>query len=353
MSLYKRENSAIWQMRCSVNGKIIRQSTGTSNKKLAQQIYEKTKVQVAEGKFKVADKQDMPFDRLVETFLEKHSRVEKRSYMTDESYSKGLIEYFGKKPIRTITPLDIKNWREWRTGQITMRRTPVTKATMNRQLTLLKTIFNMAVEWGFLENSPAEKIKPLKGESKRMRFLTNEEISRLVDSAKGYMKPLIIAAICTAMRRGELFGLKWSEVDLEHGFIRLIKTKNSEPRDVPISGYLSETLKNLKTRQRSDYVFCQKNGKMMSHTPFLFKSALKEAGIEDFRFHDLRHTAASLYASGGCDIITLQHLLGHKCLAMTQRYAHLMPEKHEKSRRIMDDLWSRIGDTKSGTVQNG
>jgi integrase len=100
---------------------------------------------------------------------------------------------------------------------------------------------------------------------------------------------------------------------------------------------------------------CKKKGNRLTNT-FIkenFKKAKEKVGIEDFRFHDLRHTAASLFASGGCDIMSLKNLLGHKSLRMTQRYAHLMPEAHERTRRIINDFWmSSDSDTKETTQEN-
>ena len=175
-----------------------------------------------------------------------------------------------------------------------------------------------------------------------MRFLTREEITRLVDCSSPHLKPVIITAVSTGMRRGEIFNLKWKDIDFENGFIRVEKTKNKERRDVPIDAYLMETLKSLtESRAKGDLVFLQENGTRITHTFMCvnFKEALEKAGIEDFRFHDLRHTAASLYATGGSDIMSLKNLLGHKSIRMTQRYAHLMPDAHHKTRSIINDFW--------------
>ena len=105
-----------------------------------------------------------------------------------------------------------------------------------------------------------------------------------------------------------------------------------------------------KSRKIGKYVFCKEDGEKRKTIKDSFNNSCEKAGLEDFRFHDLRHTAASLFASGGCDIITLQNLLDHKTLAMTQRYAHLMPDKHEKTRKIMQGFWDRTRDTFYDTV---
>ena len=350
MALYKREDSNIWQMRFSLNGKQFRKSTKTSNKKAAQRIFEKAKVDVAEGKFFLNSKGKMPFDLLVSEIIEKHSKVEKASFRRDIEIGKTFKKYFGTIPIEKITSYDIKSWRKWRKEHVTVKGTKIAKATLNRELAFLKTVFNLAVEWEWLRENPAAKIKKLKGEKQRMRFLDREEVSRLIDCSVPFLKPIIIMAVSTGMRRGEIFNLKWKDIDFVHGFIRVEKSKNYESRDIPMNSFLSETLKGLdQNRKKESYVFCRDNGEKRITVDRVFKRALKEVGIEDFRFHDLRHTAASLLASGGCDLITLKNVLGHKTLSMTQRYAHFMPENHEKTRRIMQSFWGSEGDTVSVT----
>jgi len=254
------------------------------------------------------------------------------------------------KPIGKITPYDIKAWRQWRSEQVTVRGTKMAIGSLNRELKCLKKIFSLAIEWGWLTENPALKLKCLKGENKRTRFLANEEINHLIESSDDYLKPIIITAISTGMRKGEILNLKWKDIDFEHGFIKLERTKNGETRDVPISSNLLRTLKGLEeSRKIGNYVFCYEDGRKRSSIQKCFTLACRIAGIQDFHFHDLRHTAASLYASRGCDLVTLQHLLGHKSINMTMRYAHLLPSSHDKVRRIMQDLWSELTDTETDT----
>ena len=301
----------------------------------------------------IDERSKMPFDQLVKEFLEKHSRVEKESYTNDISIGKRVTVYFKQTPIGKITPYDIKSWRHWRMQQKSRRRdTPVSKSTLNVELSFLKMMFSLAVEWEWLAVNPAAPIKKLKGETRRMRFLNWEEITRLLDCAVPFLKPVIITAVFTGMRRGEILSLKWKDVDFGHRFIRVEKTKNKEPRDIPIDGFLMESLESLKeSRKKGGYVFLDENGARVTAASIqkIFRKAVDKAELEDFRFHDLRHTAASLFASGGCDIMSLQNLLGHKTIEMTQRYAHLMPDSHEKTRRIMCSFLNSSGAKKENT----
>ncbi len=349
MGLYKRQSSECWQMCFFLEGRRVRKSTKTSNKKIAQRIYDRTKWQIAEGIYNKQKKTDMPFYQLVNEFLEKHSRVEKASYKRDWYSGENLKKFFGKMPIGQITPYDLKEWRKWRKQQKTYKGTLVKKATVNRELAFLKTMFNFAVECGWIDGNPTEKMKMLRGEEKRLRILGRREVNKLIENAADHLKPIIIMAVSTGMRSGEILNLRWKHVDLSNDFIRIVNSKNGDARDVPINSYLKETLLNLKCgRSQEEFVFFRRNGEKIRCFKNAFTAACERVGITDFRFHDLRHTAASLLASGGCDIITLQNILGHKTLAMTQRYVHLIPEKHEKTRAIMQEFWR--GDTKSDTV---
>jgi integrase len=320
-------------------------SAKTTNKRIAQRIYDSLKGQIAEGKFKLKSRPKITFEEMVNEFLEKHSKVEKASYERDWFIGENLKKYFKNTPIEDIAPYDIKAWRQWRAEQKTRRGTRISKASLNRELTFLKTMFNPAVEWDWLDENPTRKVKLLKGEKKRTRFLTSEEVTRLIECSTDYLKPIIITAVSTGMRRGEILNLKWKDVDLNHIFIRVVKSKNNESRDIPINGFLFEALKGLeKSKKFGNYVFCNDNGHQKKSIKEAFKNACLRAGLKDLWFHDLRHTA-SLFASSGCDIIILKNLLGHKTLAMTQRYAHLIPDKHEKTRKIRLDFWRRSGAT--------
>jgi integrase len=342
MGLHKRKDSELWQICVFANGKKVRMSTKTTNKKIAQKIHDKIKGQIAEGTFQLAPgRTRLSFDQMVDEFLEKHSKVEKASYERDTYIGKNVKKYFKSTPLDQIKPYNIKCWRQWRSKHTTNRGPLVSKATLNRELAFLKTMFNMAVEWDYLEINPAIKLKQLRGEKQRMRFLNSEEVRSLIHHSSEYLKPIVITAISTGMRRGEILDLKWEHVDLKHRFLRVVKSKNSDSRDLPINEFLYNTLVKLeKSRRMKKYVFCKEDGSRRKCIKEAFNKASRDAGLGDLWFHDLRHTYASLNASGGCDLITLKNLLGHKTLAMTQRYAHFIPNKYDKTKQIMQDFWS-------------
>jgi integrase len=144
-------------------------------------------------------------------------------------------------------------------------------------------------------------------------------------------------AFNTGMRRGEILGLTWDQVDLKHGFILLEVTKNGERKEIPINGMLRTTLQGLTRHIDSPYVFWQgENGNRYKAVTRSFKTACTKADIKDFHFHDLRHTFASQLVMAGVDLTTVKELLGHKSITMTLRYAHLAPSHKAKAVDILD-----------------
>lgn len=156
-----------------------------------------------------------------------------------------------------------------------------------------------------------------------------------------HLKPIVITALNTGMRRGEILSLTWDRVDLKHGFILLDITKNGERREIPINGTLLATFKGLTRRLDIPHVFYDsKTGKPYQDVKKSFHSACKTAKIKDFHFHDLRHSFASQLVMAGIDLTTVKELLGHKTLTMTLRYAHLAPGHKVKAVDVLDKIMS-------------
>ncbi len=162
-----------------------------------------------------------------------------------------------------------------------------------------------------------------------------------------HLKPIVITALHTGMRRGEILKLTWDDVDIQHGFITLTDTKNGDGREIPIDNTLRETLNRLPRlfvetggqKELVPYVFYDpKSLKRYKSIKRSFHTALKNAGIKDFRFHDCRHTFASQLVMSGVDLTTVKELLGHKDIKMTLRYAHLAPAHKRKAVNVLDTL---------------
>jgi integrase len=223
-------------------------------------------------------------------------------------------------------------------------------ATVNRYIATLSHVFSFAVkERRLIDRNPVGDIRRKKESRGRTRFLSDEERTALLAAcAKSDWAPLhalVLLAITTGARRGELVSLKWADVDLKTGRASLHDTKNGEERTLPLAGKALEALRQLKLQNsaRSEYVFPSptvvldhpKTGKPQLDAPYEhfdahWYAALERAGISDFRFHDLRHTTASMLAAQGASLLEIADVLGHKTLAMVKRYSHLVVEHKAK-----------------------
>jgi integrase len=225
------------------------------------------------------------------------------------------------------------------------RSQQVKPATVNRELSLLKHMLAKAVEWGYLKSNPAKPVKLLKEPPGRLRFLELEEIERLLENCEDpqvpYLRPIVVTALHTGMRLGEILGLRWENIDLRHRLITIAKTKNNERKTIPINETLHEELNQIPKYVTSPYLFCHPDGARILRIDRSFRSALKRAGIEWFRFHDLRHTFASHLAMHGQPLETIGALLGHKDPKMTKRYAHLSPASLKAAVTTLENLRAR------------
>jgi integrase len=329
--IYKRGN--VWWIRyAGLDGKTRYESSNSTYFKVAQSLLIDRKKDIKEGKEPLAAKRigNNTFRKLAEEYLPLAKRQE--SYNTKKYFIKDLIKSFGNRPLRKFTT---KNVWDYHNKILSSGRTP---ATANRHLATLKHMFTMAVEWELVEEEVLKRIRRVKFEkedNERIRFLAKDELHALLKAcAKSppYLRPIIITAVNTGLRKSNILSLKWEDnIDLKHGFILLPKTKNGSKLETPINQTLRETLKNLPRRLDSPYVFTDSEGKKIKDIKRSFKSALRRAGIKDFRFHDLRHTFASHLVMAGVDIVTVRKLMGHKSIKMTLRYAHLAPSHNLKA----------------------
>lgn len=216
----------------------------------------------------------------------------------------------------------------------------VTKApaTVIRYMATLSHAFSVAVkEWEWLPNNPMDKVSRPKLPPSRLRYLSDDERSNLLDacqkSSSPYLYTVVVLALSTGGRYSEIMNLTWDCIDIERGFAVLNKTKNHERRSLPIRDRALALLKELKrTRRRMDsnYLFPRQDGKAPINIRKHFLKALEVAGVDDFRFHDLRHSTASYLAMNGASNREIAEILGHKTLQMVKRYAHLT-EEHSAS----------------------
>lgn len=238
-------------------------------------------------------------------------------------------EQIGHYLLSDITAPLIVEYRDKLAKEIT-RGKQRSSSTIIRYLAILSHVFTVAVnDWGWLDDSPMKKVsKPKQGRG-RVRFLSEEERERLLESCKKstnpFLYPVVVLALSTGMRQGEIMHLAWKDIDLEKGRITLHETKNGERRVVPIAGLALNLLKQHELSHRLDTYLLFPSDKVNKPMDLRFpwEKALKQAQIEDFHFHDLRHSTASYLAMNGASLAEIADVLGHKTLQMVKRYAHL------------------------------
>jgi integrase len=339
MSIYQRGEN--WYIDFRFKGQRIRESIGPSRKD-AEKIIAKNKTEVVENKYLDIRKEPDPikFHDLAKEYL-KWAKTNKKAstYSRDISIMRGLDKEFEGKNIQDVTSWLIEKWKSKRSEKFK-------PGSVNREPALLKHIFSKALEWKRIKENPAQKVKRLKGETKRVRYLMPDEIQTLLSHCEGLLRyllrPMVTLALHTGARKGELQGLEWSNVNFDLGFISLLDTKNAERRDIPMNETVRATLKAME--QRGSLVFSNRNGNRIDSCALYlaFYEALRKSKIEDFKFHDLRHTFASnLVMQEGVELNDVRELLGHKKMDMTLRYAHLSPKHKTKVVNVLDRVMSQ------------
>ncbi|HXF92462.1 MAG TPA: tyrosine-type recombinase/integrase [Nitrospiraceae bacterium] len=337
MGLVKR--GKVWWMQFTYQGARIRRSTGTSDKRLAEAILAKVKVNLVEGRyFDVSEEQTRTVTELLDRFEQEHvsKLASQRAY---RGYLKHFRAFFGDRTLAEITPKLIVAYKTHRYAD------GVKPATINRELACLKKAFNLARrEWEWCQDNPVSRVSMEKEANKRDRWLTQEEERRLLAACPAWLREIVVFALHTGMRLGEILALTWSGVDLFRKTVTVFRSKNGERRTIPINQTVVDLLKR-KARVRSLHttlVFCS-----TAHTQIeannlrrAFRLALQEAKIADCHFHDLRHTFATRLVQAKVDLYTVQRLLGHKSPTMTQRYAHHYPESLRYGVAILDQGWT-------------
>ena len=346
MAIYKR--GKVWYVDFYYRGRRIRKSLGVVSKRLAEQIEADLKAKIAKGEFLgVFEEKPVLFEDAVKIYLG-YSKTHKSPSTYDREISRFriILPHFQGKYLHEIIPKDIEAY-------ISKRKEKVKPATINRELTVLKAMFNKFIEWGDIKENPVKSVKLLKEPPGRVRYLTSDELSRFWEALKEsppHFQALVKIAFYTGMRKSEILSLKWKNIDWKNRTIVVIETKNNERRVIPMNDEVYKVLLGLARHIRSEYIFVNpETGKPYVCFKRAWRTLLKRAKIKDFRFHDLRHNFASYLVMSGTDIRAVQELLGHKTLRMTQRYSHLAPghlRSAVENLQIIVTNWSQKGENK-------
>jgi len=303
-----------------VDGHRVRKTLkGVRSRAEAVKVLNAEVVDAQRGKYFFAQKK-RTFEEMATLYMEKYAKVNKKSWKTsDMVYLRRLKPYFGNYVLSKITTEMIEEYKAKRLED------GLKNSSVNRELSCLRKIFNLALDWSYLSESPMRKVKSLseKG-SMRERILAEDEEVRLLEAAALHLKPIIMVALYTGFRKGAVLSLKWQNVDFEKGEIRTTQSKTGAGRAVPMNSTVMSLLYDLKSQNGySEYVFTNpETGKPFVDIKNAFLGACERAGIEDLHFHDLRHTFGSRLVRNGANINLVKELMGHASIVTTQRYLH-------------------------------
>ena len=330
MSVFKRGNK--WQYDFWVDGKRYRGSIPEARVKAQAERAEVTiRDSVYEGIYGKSVDAPKLRDFIAETFLP-WAKANKRTWVHDVFRSRPLIEAMGSKTMDEISPILVEKYKRDRRASKTVRGTERAPSTVNRELELLSKVFSLAIDQGLAIHNPCQKVKRFREDNERNRYLSDEEEPRLLSvliGPRASLRPLVVLAIHTGMRRGELLSLRWANVDFERGLVHVMnshreQTKSGHSRSIPMNRIARQQLLSLQTESGdTEYVFVnRKTGQPRTDVKRGFRSACRNAGLEDFRFHDLRHTAATRLGDAGVDTRRIMAILGHRCMQTSARYTH-------------------------------
>ena len=335
----------IWHLDYFADNKRVRESARTTNKTVAERLLAHKLSQIDAGTYVHIEKaKKMGFADFVARYLEQYSNGHATWLKSKRDIFKLQIAFFCNRPIASITPQTIVDFRAWRMKQPikngTTQKLPQ-PSTVNRSLSTLSTLLNKAVSEGLLVSNPCLKVKQLKFSERgreRKRFLEQDEINRLLKAADYPLRQIITIAVYTGMRRGEVERLRWNDVTIrdDEGFITLTNTKNGEPRTVLMTQTVRAAFLAVKKRSGTDLIFPGKSGSRPWDFRKPFAEAVEKAGLnvpgkEKLVFHHLRHTFCSQLGLLGYDVKTIMDLSGHKSYEMALRYTKLNAEHRQKA----------------------
>ncbi len=302
--------------------KLRRWKVGVTNRTVAKQQEALIKTDLMKGIVKSDQAVKCPtFAEWAEIYLSLEKGKALSTYQDRvESVRLQLIPFFGKKQLKDITPSDVEAFR----AQRKLRNGAVpTMSTVNADHAFLKHILSVAERRGLIATNAAKKVPLPSPNNERDRVLTEDEWQRLYASALPHLRPILLVAYQLGLRLGEILGLTWNQVDLVRGFLKLRAedTKTKEARLVPLTPEVRAVLTDLAKVRRLDTsrVFLHR-GKPVKWIKKAFHSARQAAGVENLRFHDLRHCAATNLRRAGVDTMTAMRIIGHKSEKMHRRY---------------------------------
>jgi integrase len=273
------------------------------------------------------------FAQVADRFLaHQKARLTEKAYERESGIVREHLTPFFAGTLASIRRVDVQRY-------VTKRAGVVSAHSVQKEINILKHLLRLAVEWEFAHFNVAQGVKCPRVPAGRVRYLQPGELRAVLEASPDWLQPVVALAACTGMRRSELLGLRWLSVDLPHGVVLLSQTKNGEGRVVHLNNTAKAAILSLPSARNvhaTDLLFPELTGEQAS---MAFQRVCRSVGITDFRFHDLRHTAASWLRMKGADIHTVAQLLGHKDLRMAARYQHLSPAFLAEAVARLDDAF--------------
>lgn len=328
MRVFKKGNK--WWIDYNVNGQRIRKPI-SERKSDAEKVLALKKVEIMKNRHGIPRETKIKFKEFAPIYLEKHAIPKKKSFRSDISIINRLIPFFGNLYLEEITESHFETYRKKRLRQKSRTREneTVTPTTINREAAILKAILNRAVRWGFLGFNRINRID-MHREEPRGRILTESEINLLLAHAGETLKKVLLIGLNTGMRLGEILNLEWNQVNTQHGFLTVRKTKSSKIRTIPLNPVLEELFCEMELiKQNNYYVFENPQTKeALTTVRSAWYRLIEKTGIRNVRLHDMRSTFATYALINGGDLKSLQEVLGHADLTTTAKY--LQAKMHTK-----------------------
>ncbi len=329
MALYRR--GRIWYADYYANGERFQESTGTANRREAEKHLALRIAEVQRGVFVKPVNITLP--ELGNRYIE-YAKLHKRSWKRDVQMLGNLQAFFGPSKLRDITALKVEEYQQARVKD-------VCPATSNREMALLKHMFNMAERWGQHQGTnPVRLVKFLPENNLRFETLNEEQEKQLYLASPPYLREMIRFAINTGLRTSDIFNLQWVEVDIEQRRLKKIVKKSDKPLSLPLNDAAFSIIEARRAVQQGPHVFYSPmTGDRFKDVKGALLAAVKRAGLPKITWHTFRHTFASRLTRDGVDLVTVKELLGHSDISTTMRYAH---SDDEAKRRAVQKL--RNGD---------
>ena len=355
MAIYKNKKNGKWYGRGCVNGEryhklleaakdkpeandmdiAIRREISLRQKGLLQPKKKRYKLKDGIALWHTASKKNVDYehDKKMIEVIEAYFKADK-TYLDEITMSKATA-------FQTYVWKDMSNSRTKKKGHA--------PATVNRYVAKLRKVMSLSVQEGYISTNPLKNLEDLEENNERQRYLEPDEEERLFTQLAKHLKPIVFVELRTGLRRGKVLQLKWQDVNFKSMTIKVVKIKKGKP--VPTAIPLSQDAKKclLSLPHLSEYVFTNpKTGTAYTTISKGFSKALERANIEDFRFHDLRHTVGSRMIDAGVNIRTVQEQLGHSRITTTERYTHPTNEARVQAINGLDSYTKSRKDNTEG-----